>query len=180
MYPGTPPPLPPTEITPPKKTEANFPKLVSDAPKKSMVVFDTPFSKTVVEMAKEEEQQRLKDSYAKEQESKARNEFQGVYILGSVRTDTGRNTVRNFVRDLTEEFDATEGYEREEYETSAPPPNSEDDGWTSVKQKVRKTKRDLSTADLAAKYIAAGEAADRDEEEFNGDLFNASHRHDHH
>jgi hypothetical protein len=172
------PPLPPPE-TPLKKTEANFPKLVPNAPKKVSPEFETSFSKTVAEMAKEEEEQRLKDNYMKEQESKAQNEFNGVYILGSVRTDTVRNTVRNFMRDLTEEFDVQAEFEREEYDTSAPPPNSEDDGWTSVQQKVRKPKRELTTAELAMKYKAAGDAADRDEEEFNGDLFHASHRHDH-
>ena len=171
------PPLPPPE-TPLKKTEANFPKLVPNAPKKVSPEFATSFSKTVAEMAKEEEQQRMRDAYEKDQETRAQNEFNGVYILGSVRTDTVRNTVRSFVRELNEEFEAE--FEREEYETNAPPPNSEDDGWMSVKQKVRKPKKEMSTADLAARYVAAGEAADRDEEEFNGDLFHASHRHDHH
>jgi hypothetical protein len=167
------PPLPPPE-TPLKKTEANFPKLVPNAPKKVSPEFGTSFSKTVAEMAKEEEEQRLKDSYAKEQADKARNEFQGVYILGAVHR--ARPT---FVKDLVEDFDAQAEFEREEYDTTAPPPNSEDDGWTSVKQKVRKPKRELNTAELAAKYQAAGEAADREEEEFNGDLFYSSHRHDH-
>ena len=169
-------PLPPPE-TPLKKTEANFPKLVPDAPKKSMVVFDSPFSKTVVEMAALEERDRLHAAYEKEQAMRAQNEFQGVYILGSIRTDSVRNTVRNFVRDLSEEFDAT--CEREEYDTVPPPPNSEDDGWMTVSEKVRKPKRDLTTADLAAKYRAAGDAADREEEEFNGELFDASARREH-
>jgi hypothetical protein len=169
------PPLPPPE-TPLKKTEANFPKLVPNAPKKVSPEFATSFSKTVTEMAVTEEEQRLKDAYAKEQESKARAEFQGVYILGSVHRPRPR-----FVKDLVEEFDSADvSYEREEYDTNPPPSNSEDDGWTSVTQKVRKTKRELTAADLAAKYVAAGEAADREEEEFNGDLFHASHRHDHH
>jgi hypothetical protein len=84
------------------------------------------------------------------------------------------------VKDLAEDFDAAEvPFEREEYDTTTPPPNSEDDGWTSIKQKVRKPKRELTAAELAAKYQAAGDAADREEEEFNGDLFHASHRHDH-
>jgi hypothetical protein len=167
------PPLPPPE-TPLKKTEANFPKLVPNAPKKVSPEFATSFSKTVAEMAKEEEEQRLKDNYMKEQADKARNEFNGVYILGSVHS--ARHSV---VRDLAEEFDPAEGFEREEYDTTAPPPNSEDDGWTSVKQKVRKPKRELTAAELDAKYREAGDAADRDEEEFNGDLYYASHRHDH-
>jgi hypothetical protein len=169
------PPLPPPE-TPLKKTEANFPHLVPKAPKKASPEFATSFSNTVAEMAKEEEEQRLKDLYSKEQESRARAEFQGVYILGSVHSARP-----SFVKDLVEEFDAADApYEREEYSTNPPPPNSEDDGWTSVTQKVRKPKRDLTAAELAAKYRAAGEAADRDEEEFNGELFHASHRHDHH
>lgn len=172
------PPLPPPE-TPLKKTEANFPKLVPNAPKKASPEFATSFSKTVAEMAKEEEEQRLRDAYAKDQDARARNEFQGVYILGSVRTDTVRNTARALARELAEEFDVAEGFERELYDTTAPPPNSEDDGWTSVKVKERKPKRELTTAELAAKYVSAGEAADREEEEFNGDLFHASHRHDH-
>ncbi len=172
------PPLPPPE-TPLKKTEANFPKLVPNAPKKVSPEFATSFSKTVADMAKEEEEQRIRDAYAKEQEFKAQNEFQGVYILGSVRTDTVRNTVRSFMRDLTEEFDVQAEFEREEYDTAAPPPNAEDDGWTSVKQKVRKPKRELTAAELAQKYQAAGEAADREIEEFNGDLYSVSHRHDH-
>lgn len=165
---------PPPPETPLKKTEANFPKLVPNAPKKVSSEFATSFSTTVAEMAKEEEDQRLRDAYAKDQMFKAQTEFQGVYILGSIR-----NPTRGFARDLGEEFDATEGFEREEYAVSAPPPNSEEDGWTSVKQKARKPKRELTAAELAAKYVAAGEAADRDEEEFNGDLFTASHRHDH-
>lgn len=168
------PPLPPPE-TPLKKTEANFPKLVPHAPKKSMVVFDSSFSNTVASMAKEEEEQRLKDSYAKEQADRARNEFNGVYILGSVHSARP-----SFVKDLVEDFDAADvPFEREEYDITVPPPNSEDDGWTSVKQKVRKPKRELTAAELAAKYQAAGDAADREEEEFNGDLFASSHRHDH-
>lgn len=169
------PPLPPPE-TPLKKTEANFPRLVPNAPKKVSPEFATSFSKTVAEMAKEEEEQRLKDLYSKEQESKARAEFQGVYILGSIRTDTVQNTVRSFVRELAEEFDVANEFEREEYDTAAPPPNSEDDGWTSVKQKERKPKRELTTRELAEKYAAAGDAADREEEEFNQDLFDRSHR----
>ena len=173
------PPLPPPE-TPLKKTEANFPKLVPNAPKKVAAEFETSFSKTVAEMAKEEEEQRLRDAYEKEQAMRAQNEFNGVYILGSVRRDTLRNTARTFARELAEEFDATEEFEREDYGTTAPPPNAEDEGWTDVKQKVRKPKRELTAAELAAKYVAAGEAADREEEEFNGELFYASHRHDHH
>lgn len=173
------PPLPPPE-TPLKKTEANFPKLVPNAPKKVSPEFATSFSKTVTDMAKEEEEQRLRDAYEKEQATRAQNEFNGVYILGSVRTDTIRNTVRNFVRDLADEFDAADvEYDREEYGTTTPPPNPEDDGWTDVKQKVRKPKRELTAAELAAKYVAAGDAADREEEEFNGELFHAGHRHDH-
>lgn len=168
------PPLPPPE-TPLKKTEANFPKLVPNAPKKVSPEFATSFSKTVSEMAAIEERDRLHAEYEKEQATRARNEFQGVYILGSVHSARP-----SYVKDLVEEFDSTEGYEREEYETTAPPPNSEEDGWTSVKQKVRKPKRELTAAELAVKYREAGEAADRDEEEFNGDLFDASHRHDHH
>lgn len=168
------PPLPPPE-TPLKKTEANFPRLVPNAPKKASPEFETSFSKTVAEMAKEEEEQRLKDTYRKEQADKARNEFQGVYILGSVHRARPL-----FARDLAEEFDAAElPFEREEYDTTAPPPSEEDDGWTTVAQKVRKPKRELTAAELAAKYQAAGEAADRESEEFNGDLFHASHRHDH-
>ena len=179
VYPGTPPPLLPQEAVLPKKTDANFPHLVPRAPKKASPEFATSFSTTVTEMAKEEEEQRFRDAYAKDEQSKAKNEFNGVYILGSIRTDTVRNTVRNFVRDLSEEFNAQAEFEREEYDTMTPPPNSEEDGWTSVGQKVRKTKRELTTAELAAKYKAAGDAADREEDEFNGDLFHTSHRHDH-
>lgn len=171
--PAYPPPLPPPE-TPLKKTEANFPKLVPNAPKKVSPEFATSFSKTVSEMAHEEEQQRLRDAYAKEQQTKIQSEMNGVYILGSVHRPRP-----SFVRDLVEEFDSTEGFEREEYDTTAPPPNSDDDGWTSVHQKVRKPKRELTTSELAAKYQAAGDAADREEDEFNGDLFQAAHRHDH-
>lgn len=172
------PPLPPPE-TPLKKTEANFPRLVPNAPKKVSPEFETSFSKTVAEMATAEEQQRMRDNYEKEQADKRRNEFNGVYILGSVRTDTVRNTVRSFMRDLAEEFDEQANFEREEYDTAAPPPNSEDDGWTAVKHKERKPKRELTAAELAAKYREAGDAADREEEEFNGDLFDASQRRDH-
>lgn len=130
-------------------------------------------------MAAEEEEQRLRDAYAKDQAFKAQSEFNGVYILGSIRTDTVRNTVRSFVRDLMEEDAFDEGFEREEYDTTAPPSNSEEDGWATVKQKVRKPKRELTAAELAAKYQAAGDAAAREEDEFNGELFDASHRHDH-
>jgi hypothetical protein len=163
-----------------KKTEANFPRLVPNAPKKVSPEFETSFSKTVNAMAAAEEQQRIRETYEKEQVNKARNEFNGVYILGSIRTDTVQNTVRSFVRDLAEEFDEQANFEREEYDTMAPPPSEEDDGWTSVKQKVRKPKRELTASELAAKYTAAGDAADREEEEFNGELYYASHRHDHH
>ena len=168
------PPLPPPE-TPLKKTEANFPKLVPNAPKKASPEFATSFSKTVAEMAKEEEDQRIRDAYAKEQEFKAQAEFNGVYILGSVHSARP-----SFVKDLVEEFDATDGpFEREEYDTMAPPPDPEDDGWTTVQHKVRKPKRELTAAELAAKYREAGDAADREEEEFNQDLFSTSHRHNH-
>lgn len=169
------PPLPPPE-TPLKKTEANFPKLVPGAPKKVSPEFATSFSKTVAEMAHVEERERLHAAYEKEQAMRAQNEFNGVYILGSVRTDTVRNTVRNFVRELNEEFEAE--FEREEYDTNAPPSNADEDGWNDVKQKVRKPKKEMTTADLAAKYIAAGEAADRETEEFNQDLFDRKRRHD--
>jgi hypothetical protein len=157
-----------------KKTEANFPRLVPAAPKKSMVVFDNSFSKTVNEMAVAEEQQRIRENYEKEQANKARNEFQGVYILGSVHSARP-----SFVKDLVEDFDECEGFEREEYDTTAPPPSEDDDGWTSVKQKERKPKRELTTSELAAKYREAGDAADREEEEFNGDLFDAAQRRNH-
>lgn len=170
---GPRPPLPPPE-TPLKKTEANFPKLVPNAPKKVSPEFATSFSKTVAEMANEEEQQRLRDAYAKEQDARAQSEFQGVYILGSVH-----HPRPTFVKDLVEEFDEQAHFEREEYATTAPPPDAEEDGWTSVKVKVRKARRELTAAELAAKYRAAGDAADREEDEFNGDLFEASHRHDH-
>ena len=167
------PPLPPPE-TPLKKTEANFPRLVPNAPKKVSPEFATSFSTTVTAMAASEEQQRIRDQYEKEQADRARNEFNGVYILGSVHSARP-----SFVRDLAEDFDVADGFEREEYDTTAPPPNSEDDGWTPVKQKERKVKRELTTRELADKYKAAGEAADREEEEFNGELFDRGHRHDH-
>ena len=170
---GALPPLPPPE-TPLKKTEANFPRLVPNAPKKASPEFETSFSKTVNAMAAAEEEQRLRDNYAKEQADRAQMEFRGVYILGSVHSARP-----SFVKDLAEDFDVQAEFEREEYDTMAPPPNSEDDGWTAVKQKERKPKRELTTAELAAKYREAGDAADREEEEFNGDLFDASHRRNH-
>jgi hypothetical protein len=173
-------PLPPVEATPPKKTEANFPHLVAKAPKKVSPEFESSFSSTVREMAEADERDKLRSAYERDQETRAQNEFNGVYILGSIRTETSRSTVRRFVRNLNEEFDATDvDYSREEYGAVDTPLKDEDEGWATVKQKVRAPKRELTAAGLAAKYIAAGEAADREVEEFNGDLFDTRRRHEH-
>jgi glucan-binding YG repeat protein len=128
--------------------------------------FDSKFSTTVKVMAEMEKLQELRDQRDREASQKARMEMKGVY-LG--RFQHGRTSAR-------EETDSEEEDEWRPTQESRSPSEEE---WTEVRHsKARKQPHEKSMRDLAEEYQA--KAIDEEEaEDYNGELFDRSHRHDH-
>ena len=163
----TPPPEPKPE---PKLdlSDRSFPSLpTSNVPQQSTGghSFDSKFSTTVKVMAEMEKLQELRDQRDREASQKARMEMKGVY-LG--RFQHGRMSARDEVEPEEDDWRPTQ-------ESRSP---SEEE-WTEVRHsKARKQPHEKSMRELAEEYQA--KAIDEDEaEDYNGDLFESSHRHDH-
>lgn len=165
----TPPPEPKPE---PKLdlSDKTFPALpMSNVPPQTAAGqhgFTSSFTTTVKVMAELEKRQALREAHDRMQTQKARGEMKGVYID---RFQQGRLSAREVVEPEQDTWRPTQ----EVYEPT------EDDGWTEVKHsKAHKSPYEKSFRELEEDY--AEKAADEEAaDDYNGDLFERSHRHDH-
>ena len=163
----TPPPEPKPE---PKLdlSDRNFPMLpTSNAPLQSTGGHDfrSTFTTTVKVMAEMEKLQELREQRDREASQKAQMEMRGVYID---RFQPGRLTKQEVVEPEEDDWRPTQ-------EVREP----REDEWTEVRHsKARKQPREKSMRELAEEYQA--KALDEENaEDYNGELFESSHRHDH-
>lgn len=165
----TPPPEPKPE---PKLdlSDKSFPSLpMSNAPLQTTGGhdFQTAFTTKVKVMAEMEKLQELRDRRDRAQTEKERTAMKGVYIDRFQHRQTP-------TREVVEPED--DGWGPGPSEPREP---TEDDGWMEVKHSkakrgpIEKTFRELE--EEYAEKAADEEAAD----DYNGDLFERSHRHDH-
>ena len=167
----TPPPEPKPE---PKLdlSDRSFPSLpTSNAPLQTTGghEFRTAFTTTVKVMAEMEKLQELRERRDREQTQKERGAMKGVYID---RFQHGRLTAQR----LEEPEDGDDLWRQR---TSEPVEPTEDDGWTEVKHsKAKKGPREKSFREIEEDYQAK-EVDEEAAEDYNGDLFERSHRHDH-
>lgn len=150
-------------------SERNFPTLSNQpvAQTTGHHEFGTAFSTKVKVMAEVEKLQELREKRDQMESQKARGELRGVYID---RFQPGRLS-----RQEVEEPEEDDEW-RPVHELTAP---TEDDEWTEVRHsKARKVPREKTMHELAQEYQA--KAVDEEAaEDYNGDLFERSHRHDH-
>lgn len=163
----TPPPEPKPE---PKLdlSERNFPTLSNQpvAQTAGHHDFQSSFTTTVKVMAEMEKLQELREARDRAQTQKARGEMKGVYVD---RFQPGRLS-----RVEVEEPEEDDWRPAREVQEPA------EDEWTEVRHsKARRHPREKSMGELAEEYHA--KAIDEEGgEDYNGDLFESSHRHDHH
>ena len=162
----TPPPEPKPE---PKLdlSERNFPTLSNNpvAQTTGHHDFQSSFTTTVKVMAEMEKLQELREQRDREASQKARVEMRGVYID---RFQPGRLSKQEVVEPEEDDW-------RPAREVREPG----DDEWTEVRHsKARKQPREKSMRELAEEYQS--KAIDEENaEDYNGELFESSHRHDH-
>lgn len=160
----TPPPEPKPE---PKLdlSDRTFPSLpTSNAPQQSTGAheFSTKFTTTVKVMAEMEKLQELREKREREATQQEKAAMRGVY---TGRFQHGR-------------LSATHLEEPEETHWRPPqePVEPAEDEWVEVRHsKARKIVREKTVEELEEEYEEKAE----EEEDYNGDLFERSHRHDH-
>lgn len=162
----TPPPEPKPE---PKLdlSDRSFPSLpTSNAPLQTTGghAFQSSFTTTVKVMAEMEKLQELRERRDREQTQKQRGEMKGVYVD---RFQHGRLSAQRL-----EEPEDTWSPPRE-------PREPEEDEWQEVKHsKAKRAPREKTVQEIEEDY--EDKAADEEAaEDYNGDLFERSHRHDH-
>lgn len=121
---------------------------------------DLPFS-AIVHLANESEaRQKAREEAMKRDEAKVRMELNGIY-MPRFRPSHPKQV----------EYEEEEG-------PSVPRTNGPDyEGFTEVRRKVRKTKRELNTAELNRKMMEA--PSDDEGDEFNADLYDTARQHEH-
>ena len=161
--------VPPPEPKPEPKldlSDKSFPTLpTSNVPQQSTGghEFNSTFTATVRVMAEMEKLTELREQRNREASQKARAEMGHVYTH---RFRPGRMT-----SETTEEEPT--------WQRPPSPQEPAEDEWTEVRHsKARKQPREKSMRELEEEYRS--KAADEDAaEDYNGDLFERSHRHDH-
>ena len=135
-----------------QKTETNFPSMIA-APKASAQSFDTSFSSLAQQWATQEKVDATLAEYRAQKAAKAarENAVHGVVLLPRRRR-------------------IVEEYEEEDEEEEAAPAPSEDD-WTEVRHSKGAGRRELTTAELEQMYRDRGAPEDREEDEYNRELF---------
>lgn len=150
-------------------TETNFPTFTSAQPTKAAA--GSKFASLAQSWATEEARERQMEEYRKSREDAERRQYESLY-----RVRTSYNTSYAQPQSRYEEDEEEPSYTR----SSAAPGGLtlEDDGggWTEVKHKVRKPKRELSIAEMEERDRRRD--AEEDDVEFNADLYE-SRRHDH-
>jgi hypothetical protein len=161
----TPPPEPKPE---PKLdlSDRTFPSLpTSNVPQQTTGghAFETKFTTTVKVMAEMEKLQELREQRERQATNQEKTAMKGVY---TARFQPGRLSRR-------------EVEEPEEDEWRPPQEPVEPDEWVEVRHsKARKQPREKSFRELEEEY--EDKAADEEAaEDYNGELFERSHRHDH-
>jgi hypothetical protein len=163
---------PPPEPKPEPKldlSDKSFPSLpISNVPLQTTGGhdFQSSFTTKVKVMAELEKLQELRDQRDRAATQKERAALRGVYVD---RFQHRQTPTRNVVEPEEDDWRPT----------PEPREPTEDDGWTEVKHsKAKKTPYEKSTWELEEDYN--DKAADEDAaEDYNGDLFERSHRHDH-
>jgi len=162
---------PPVEPKPEPKldlSDKNFPSLSNHPVPQSTAhhpEFTTSFATSVKVMAEVEKLQELRAQRDRQADQKARAELGGVYIH---RFQHGR---------LSEVDPEEEPQWRPEPKLAKPDPETD---WVEVRHsKAHKQPKEKSVRELDDEYRS--KAIDEENaEEYNGDLFESSHRHDHH
>jgi hypothetical protein len=152
-------------------TETNFPVFTSTK-QPTKAISGSKYASLAQNWATDEAQERQMEEYRKSRENAERRQYESFYhVRASYRSDYDRGS----------RYD-----DYEEYDAPAPAPVAAgsgglalpDDGggWTEVKNKVRKPKRDLSVAEMDERDRRL--QAEEDDIEFNAHLYESG-RHDH-
>jgi hypothetical protein len=139
--------------------ETNFPSIVAGVGAAAPASFEKSFTAVTQATVEAEERERNRQAALRRAEERAKYELSGIYVP---------------------RFRSAKPVADEEDEPPAPefvPSKMDVDGFQIVKKKARKTKRELTTAELNAKY--AETASDSEEEaDVNGELFERRRRDD--
>jgi hypothetical protein len=138
-------------------TENNYPSLVAGVGASSMTVFDKSFTAVTNATVEAEERERNRQIALQRAEARARHEISGIYVP---RFRPSR-------------------FEKEVEEAPEPefvPSKIDVDGFEVVKRKTRKPKRELTTAELNAKFAETASDSDAEGEDVNGELFERRRR----
>lgn len=157
------------------RTETNFPSMSSVRPVGPVAVGDNSFAQLAEKWKNDSDTEKKLEEYRKTQEERDRRELvNGVFVY----------------RPKPKERRLSEEYRYDEDETAAPVSapvvgvatgmNVDETGWTEVSRRVRKSKRELTMAEIEDKYRETPDDTTLgwSEEGLNGDLFD-SKRHDH-
>lgn len=155
-----------------EKTETNFPSFAGGVALEK-TVSGSKYASLAQNWATDEARERQMQEYRKSREDAERRQYESFYhVRTSYRSD----------------YDRGSRYEdEEEYEEPAATPapavvndalqlENDGGGWTEVKHKVRKPKRDMSIAEMEARDRRL--QAEEDDIEFNAHLYESA-RHDH-
>ena len=162
---------PPVEPKPEPKldlSDKSFPSLSNNAVQQttSRTEFSTSFATSVKVMAEVEKLQELRAQRDRQADQKARAELGGVYIH---RFQHGR---------LSEVEPEDEAPQWEPPKKLAKPDPETD--WVEVRHsKAHKTPKETSFREMEEDYRSKAHEEDGGDD-YNGDLFESSHRHDHH
>jgi hypothetical protein len=138
-------------------TEANYPSLVAGVGASSMTVFDKSFTAVTNATVEAEERERNRQIALQRAEARARHEISGIYVP---RFRPSRPV---------EEVE-------EAPEPEFIPSKIDVDGFEVVKRKTRKPKRELTTAELNAKFAEAASDSEAEGDDVNGELFERRRR----
>lgn len=151
-------------------TEENFPTFVADN-RVEKAVSGSKYASLAQNWADHEESERRIQEYRRNRKESERRQFESFYSIRSSRRS---------------DYDRGSRYEDYEEEDTFSPAvgagqggsqvEDEDAGWTEVKRKTRKPKRDLSIAEM--EHRERERQSDEDNDEFNADLYE-SDRHEH-
>jgi hypothetical protein len=124
-----------------------------------------PFNSVVRLTVEEEARAKAREEAMKRDEAKARAELSGIYVPRFRPKHPGK---------YTDEEEELEGPPVPRTRSSHGP---DYDGFTEVRKKTRKTKRELNTAELNAKMMEP--PSDDEDGEVNAELYDRARQHEH-
>lgn len=160
-----------------EKTETNFPTMLNATPTGPVAIGQNSFADLAGKWKNDSDVEKKLEEYRKVREERDRRELvNGVFVYRQHKTQRRRPS------------DEYEDYPDEDA-SAAPPPaplkgvamgmNLDESGWTEVSNKVHKTKRELSFAQMDVKYKESrDDRSHSSDDDVNGELFH-SNRHDH-